>query len=172
MEEYKNYRPISNLPYLSKLIEKVVVKQLNDHLKTNSLLESHQSAYRQHDSTETALVKITNDILSAMDNSQCTLLILLDQSAAFNTVNQNELLYQLKKRYGINGSALQWLESYFKGRYQAVTIDSLTSSPQELVTGFPQGSVLGPFSYPVYTAPLFEISRKHEMPMHIYADDT
>ena len=99
VEEYKNYRPVSNLPFLSKLTEKVVVEQLNDHMNSNSLVEKNQSAYRKHHSTETALLKITNDILCAIDQSQCVLLIMLDQSAAFDTVNQDELLHQLEFKY-------------------------------------------------------------------------
>ena len=172
VEEYKNYRPVSNLPFLSKLTEKVVVEQLNDHMNNNSLVEKNQSAYRKHHSTETALLKTTNDILCAIDQSQCVLLIMLDQSAAFDTVNQDELLHQLEFKYGITDLALKWLQSYFKGRSQAVTLGEASSTPHKLVTGFPQGSVLGPFSYPVYTAPLFDIARSHDIPMYMYADDT
>ena len=171
-KNYKNYRPVSNLPFLSKLTEKVVVEQLNDHMNNNSLVEKNQSAYRKHHSTETALLKITNDILCAIDQSQCVLLIMLDQSAAFDTVNQDELLHQLEFKYGITDLALKWLQSYFKGRSQAVTLGEASSTPHKLVTGFPQGSVLGPFSYPVYTAPLFDIARSHDVPMYMYADDT
>ena len=96
-------------------------------MEVNALTEPNQSAYRKHHSTETALVRINNDILCAMDQSQCTMLIMLDQSAAFDTVNQDELLHQLQARYGITGSALQWLTSYFKGRSQAVSLGSVTS---------------------------------------------
>ena len=102
-----------------------------------------------------------------MDHSQCTMLIMLDQGAAFDTVNRDELLHQLQARYGITGSVLQWLTSYFKGWSQAVPLSSVTSTSHELVTGFPQGSVLLPFSYPVYTALLFQILRKHDIPMHM-----
>ena len=171
-EEMKNYRPVSNLPYVSKLLEKVVVAQLNEHLKDNSLMPPNQSAYRRHHSTETALVRIVNDLLCAMDRSQCCLLIMLDQSAAFDTVNQDILLTSMQHAYGITGSALAWLNSYFKKRTQSVCIASVSSSPREQITGFPQGSVLGSFSYPVYTAPLFSIAEKHKVSMHMYADDT
>lgn len=171
-ENMKNYRPVSNLPYISKLIEKAIVTQLDSHMSENSLHEIHQSAYHKYHSTETALVKIMNDLLCAMDNSQCTQLILLDQSAAFDTVDQEILLQRFEQSYGITGSALQWLRSYFCGRTQSVQIKGQASGARQLDTGFPQGSVLGPFSYPANTSPLFEIARCNCVSMHMYADDT
>ena len=171
-DEFPNYRPVSNLPFLSKLIEKCVLAQLDTHMKTNNLQEQHQSAYRTNHSTETALLKITNDLLCEMDKSKCSILIMLDQSAAFDTVNQDILMQRFKCNYGISGAAYDWLNSYFRHRTQAVTVSGESSEPRELVTGFPQGSVLGPFSYPAYTAPLFAIARQYEVNMHMYADDT
>ena len=172
VDERKNYRPVSNLAYVSKLIEKVVVVQLEKHMKENNLEECHQSAYRKQHSTETALLKICNDLLCAMDRSECSLLVLLDQSAAFDTINQDLLLKRLSQSYGIKSDALTWLESYFKNRSQQVVIAGKASDPKHLETGFPQGSILGPFSYPVYTSPLFHIGRSHQVSMHMYADDT
>ena len=99
-------------------------------------------------------------------------LVLLDQSAAFDTVHQDLLLHKLCCRYGITGSALTLLSSYFKGRTQSVMIDGTSSEPKELKTGFPQGSVLGPYMYPLYTSELFEIAQKHGINIHMYADDT
>jgi hypothetical protein len=171
-EDMKNYRPVSNLPYVSKLIEKAVVAQLNQHMSDNSLYESHESAYRKCHSTETALVKIMDDLLCAVDDTQCALLVMLDQSAAFDTVNQDILLHRLESTFGITGSSLSWLRSYFKGRTQAVTISGASSKPKALTTGFPQGSILGPYKYPMYTAPLFTIARKYNICIHMYADDT
>jgi hypothetical protein len=171
-EEKKNYRPVSNLPFLSKLIEKVIVKQLEVHMADNRLHARYQSAYRKHHSMETALIRITDDLLSAMDNSKLVMLILLDQSAAFDTVDQGMLLHRLEDSYGITGSALKWLTSYFKDRKQAVLISGQQSEPKDLETGFPQGSVLGPFKYPSYTSPLFDIAKKYDISMHMYADDT
>ncbi len=171
-DDVQNYRPVSSLPFVSKIIEKCVVSQLDLHIKTNNLEESHQSAYRKHHSTETALLRITNDLLLAKDQSQCSVLVMLDQSAAFDTINQDLLMQRFETRFGITGSAHAWLDSYFKHRTQAVVISGKSSEPRELVTGFPQGSVLGPFSYPAYTSPLFAIARKYGIEMHMYADDT
>jgi len=172
IEDKKNYRPVSNLPYLSKIIEKAIVEQLNTHLTENNLHRSHQSAYRKGHSTETALLKIMNDLLKALDKQESTLLVLLDQSAAFDTVNQDLLLNRLNSSFGIDGNALQWLTSYFKGRQQRITIKGVQSDPVQLTTGFPQGSVLGPFAYPIYTSPLFDITTSHNVGVHMYADDT
>ena len=102
----KNYRPVSNLSYISKLVEKVIVTELHQHLTSNDLYQKDQSAYRKHHSTETALVKICDFILTAIDNNQCVFLVLLDQSAAFDTVHQDLLLYKLCCRYGITGPNL------------------------------------------------------------------
>ena len=108
----------------------------------NDLYPCNQSAYRKGHSTETALVKIVDDLLSAIDRKRCTFLILLDQSAAFDTVNQDLMLSRLQSNFGITGNALDWLRSYFKGRGQSVAINNVLSKSRELVTGFPQGSVL------------------------------
>ena len=107
-----------------------------------------------------------------MDGHQCTFLILLDQRAAFDTVNQDLLLNRLQTSFGVTGSALEWLNSYFKGRKQCVMIGKESSIPLDLAMGFPQGSVLGPFAYPIYTSPLFDIAEKHNISIHMYADDT
>ena len=91
----KNYRPVSNLSFLSKILEKVVLRQLSNHLLTNNLFYSHQSAYRAGHSTETALLKIVNDLLSALDEDKVSLLSLPDLSAAFDTIDHSILLSRL-----------------------------------------------------------------------------
>ena len=119
-ENFGNYSPISNLRFLSKITEKVVLAQLLKHLQTNKLLYHLQSAYRSDHSTETALLKICNDILSALDNKNVALLSLLDLSAAFDTIDHSILLSRLQTCFGISGSVLSWFESYFSGRFQSV----------------------------------------------------
>ena len=89
-DDKKNYRPVSNLPFLSKVKEKIVVKQLDNHMLLNKMYPSNQSAYRKYHSTETALVKIMDDLLITLDNKQCNFLVLLDQGAAFDMVNQEQ----------------------------------------------------------------------------------
>ena len=100
---YKNYRPVSGLPFLSKVIEKVVSKQLTEHATNSNLNEQHQSAYRSLHSTETALLKILNDLLLAADNQHVILMAFLDLSAAFDTVDHSMLLSRLKSMFGVSG---------------------------------------------------------------------
>ena len=171
-EDLKNYRPVSNLPYLSKLIEKVVVKRLNAHMTTHNRHEYFQSAYRSFHSTETALLRVHNDLLQAVDNKQCIYLVLLDQSAAFDTVEHNILLSRLDKSVGVTGSALDWCRSYFADRSQSIHVLGVPSVPRPLTCGMPQGSVVGPYGFPTYTAPVGGICCRHGIRYHFYADDS
>src|SRR5271156_2499648 len=165
------YRPISNLLYSSKLLERCVSKQLNNYLSSSALYEAYQSAYRPLHSTETALLRVQNDILTNMDNKKITVLVLLDLSSAFDTVDHTILLNRLKN-IGITGLVHDWFSSYLSDRTQAVFLDGVTSDSVNLTCGIPQGSVLGPILFNIYTHPLGEIARKHGMKCHFYADDT
>jgi hypothetical protein len=172
VENFKNFRPVSNLPYISKLIERVAVVQMDTHMTNNSLHEVYQSAYRALHSTESALLRVANDVLRAIDRRRCVLLTLLDLSAAFDTVSHGRFLDRLEQDFGVAGMARRWLESYFRERYQAVHINSASSVHVPLTTGFPQGSVIGPFGFKPYTKPITAIAAKHGVSIHLYADDT
>ncbi|XP_072046460.1 uncharacterized protein [Amphiura filiformis] len=113
-DKLNNYRPISNLPFLFKT--RVAVQQLQHYVAENGLHAKHQSAYRKHHSVETALVRVTNDILRAVDSHKHVVVALLDLSAAFDTLDHAVLLSRFKERFGINGTAFRWLTSYFTGR--------------------------------------------------------
>ena len=168
----KNYRPVSNLTFISKLIEKVVAKQITTHFKKHNLLEKFQSAYRPLHSTETALLRVSNDILRAVDDKRCVFLVLLDLSAAFDTIDHSILLKRLKRQLGVNGTALQWFESYLTCRTQCILIDGEKSSSKQLTCGVPQGSVLGPLLFSAYLSELGHVIREYDMSFHTYADDT
>ena len=111
IEDFKNFRPVSNLPYLGKLIEKVAVSQMEEHMTEHQLHEIFQSAYQANHSMETALLRVTNDVLKAADKRQCTLLTMLDLSAAFDTIDHKQFLDRMEAEYGIKGHARRWLES-------------------------------------------------------------
>ena len=176
--EFKNYHPISNLSCLSKILEKIVAKRLNAHLCAfrqyiEHLLSNHvQSAYKRFHSTETALLKIHNDIICNMDNGKVTALTLLDLSAAFDTIDHATLLERLYGHLGISGTDLQWFKAYISNRQQRVHIDGSLSCPQDLNFGVPQGSVFGPSLFCLYTTSISKIITTHDVSHHMYADDT
>src|SRR5437899_6800252 len=143
-----------------------------DHLKTFPSLSPFQSAYRPFHSTETALLRIQNDLLLAMDNRKVSALILLDLSAAFDTIDHHILISRLSSYFGISGIALQLLTSYLSNRTQTLSIDSQFTLPSPLTTGIPQGSVLGPLLFTLYTTPLSNTLQKSGTHFHFYADDT
>ena len=118
--ETRYYRPISNLPVLAKLLERLVAKQLIAYLELHGLLPQLQSAYRAAHSTETALLKVTSDILSALDKGDLVALTLLDLSDAFDCADQDILLRRMRVSYGISGVALNWFPSYLVGWKQHV----------------------------------------------------
>ena len=165
-----NYRPVSNIPFLSKIIERVVVARLKEHMSEHNMYEGMQSAYKAGHSTETALVRVTNDILTSMEKNQCVLIVLLDLSAAFDTVNHSKLLRVLQHRIGLGGTALIWFDSYLRERTHAVAIRDSTAPSVELQRGVPQGSVLGPILFTIYTLALGDIVRRHDLNWHFYAD--
>ena len=165
---FKNYRPVSNLSFLSKLIEKVISSRILKHIADNELIDKFQSAYRCGHRTETALLRVYNDIVTMVGMGNGSYLVLLDLSAAFDTIDHDTLFVILQKYVGITGSALQLLKSYFF----IIIIDDIMSGVANLVCGVPQCSVLGPLKFCLYLLPLGAILRYHSINYHIYADDT
>ncbi len=167
----KNFRPISNLSFLSKTLEKIVASRLQTHLEQNDLCEIFQSAYKKRHSTETALLRVQNDILRCLDRQETVLLVLLDLSAAFDTVDHDILLQRMETTLGVTGTAIEWFRSYLTDRTLQVQIDGSVSTPHKVTHGVPQGSVLGPLLFIIYILPLGNIIRDHNLPFHGYADD-
>ena len=168
----KNYRPVSYLTLISKVIEKVVSGRLSEHLIKNSMFDPLQAAYRDKHSTETALIKFQNDILSALDAGSSAILLMVDLSVAFDTIDRDILLSRLCNVYRITGDARDWFRSYLTGRIQRVVPEDAISVDQELGFGVPQGSVLGTKIYCMYTKPVSDIIQRHGLSHHSYADDT
>ena len=172
-EVFKNYRPVSNLNFISRILERVVAAQLHTRLDEAGLMTAFQSAYRKHHSTESALLNIHNDILLNMAKGSVTALTLLDLSAAFDTIDHTIFLDRLNGYYGISELALGWFKSYLSGRTQSVKVGSTLSNPVALQHGVPQGSVLGPILFSLYTNPISSIIQSHSsINYHFYADDT
>ena len=171
-EQFTSYRPVSNLPFLSMVIEKSVALRLNSYMHANGLNEKYQSAYKQLHSTATALPCVANDILRCVDEKKAVFLMLLDLSAAFDTVDHGVLLDRMFKRFGIQETSLSWFRSYLFDRNQTFQNDGCVSKMMWLFWGVPQGSVLGPVVFSIYFEPICDITRKHGSNTHIYADDT
>ena len=168
----KNYRPVSNLPVVSKILEKVVLQQLNEHLSENDLHSSAQSGYRPHHSCETLLVTMNDDIIKEMQDDNIVIVVLLDLSAAFDTIDHTILLQKLLDDYNVTDEANKWFKSYLDGRSFSVNVNNVSSTFLSLLFGVPQGSLLGPILFILYIKHLQSIAAKYGLKIKLYADDS
>ena len=155
-DEYKNYRPVNNLIFFSKLIERVVTRRLEEHMTLNCLHEPSAFAYKKYHNTETMMQGIIDEALRGFDQNLATIVVFLDLSAAFDTIDIDKLLEIMRDEMGIGGVALEWFRSYLSGRTQRVKIGNEYSEYCDVPCGVPQGSVLGPklFGINVRSQPL------------------
>ncbi len=167
----ENYRPVSLLPFIAKTLERVVFNQVSLFLSQNNKLDAKHSCFRSGHSNETALLSVTEALRIAKADSKSSVLILLDLSAAFYTVNHQILLSTLSS-LDITGIPLRWFKSYLTGQSFKVAWGGEVSKTHQLVTGVPQGSVLGPLLFSTYTTSLGPIIQAHSFSYHFYADDT
>ena len=147
-----NYRPV----ILSKVLVQCCLVQFNAHCSRYKLLPDYQSAYRENYSCETALIKLTDDFLNAMEHQKVTALVAIDLSAAFDTVDHSILLSVLSKKFGVAGSALKWFETYLYPRACKVNVGNSYSEVKDLKFSVPQGSCCGPFLYLAYASTIQE----------------
>ena len=167
-----NYRLISNLSTISKVLEQLVLTRRHPHLLTSPNFSQYHSACGKGHSTETALLKVLDGVYTAADNRQVTVLISLDLSAVFNTVDHAILLQRLQSEFGVTDIPLSWLHSYLVGRTQLVKLGQQQSQVVGLDVGVPQGSVLGPLLFAVYSSPVAEVIASRGVQHHQFADNT
>jgi len=168
-DDVNNYRPISVLPSVAKIFERIVFNQLYDYLNKNGLLSSSQSGFRPTYSTATALLEATTEWLTNMDEGMLNCVTFLDLAKAFDTVNHSILLKKLSY-YGIADQSIKWFESYLVDRSQKCYVNNTLSNSTTLQTGIPQGSIIGPLLFIIYINDLPNSVQYSNARM--YADDT
>ena len=168
----RSYRPVSNLSFLSKVLEKCALNQLSQYLNNNKLLCNAQSGYRAHHSCETLMARMFNDINSEILENNAVALVLLDLSAAFDTIDHEIMAKKLLEDYGIDDVVLMWIMSYLSNRSFSVKINNSSSSTGSLIFGVPQGSLLGPILFILYTKDLEAITNSFGLSIQLYADDS
>ena len=163
-----NYRPISILPSLSKLLEKTVKEQLLEYLNENHLLASCQYGFRKKYGVQAALFDVVSQLQLSLDCGRMASALFIDLRKAFDTVNHEILLYKLGK-INITGSVLNWIRDYLNGRSQFVCLDGFCSTTLNISCGVPQGSILGPLLFIIYLNDVAELKLNGKLVL--FADD-
>ena len=166
-----NYRPVSNLCFIAKILEKIVLSHISSYLNSHNLYNTCQSAYRPGHSTETALLKVANDLFLSLDKGNISVLALLDFYSAFDTIDHPILVHRLYTDFGFIEAVLQWCSSYLPDRTHYVSLSNHCSAFTPVNSGAPQGSVLGPMLYTMYIKRLSAIIDSHSIIHHSFSDD-
>lgn len=165
----RDLRPISLLPILSKILEKIIYWQIYQYFIKHNLFPKHQSGFRKGYGTTSALLNLTDNLIRASDKKQATVIISLDYSKAFDTIDHDLLCAKLQY-YGFDEISIQFFNSYLKGRYQQVVISERFSKVSPIISGVPQGSILGPLLFIIYTSDIFNHVEFSQL--QTYADDS
>ena len=165
------YRPISNLWFIAKIQEQLVLSQVSAYLNSHNLYNTCQSAYRPGHSAETALLKVANDLFLSLNKGNISVIALIDFSSAFDTIDHHILVHCLHTDFGFTDAVLQWFSSYLTDRAHYVSLSNHCSAFAPVHSGVPQGSVLGPTPFTMYTKPLSAIIDSHSIIHHLFADD-
>lgn len=165
-----NFRPISLLPYLGKVLEAHVTTCLSSFIESSQTLDSHQAGFRPAHSTESVILAVLDELRKSADMDSPQALVLLDLSAAFDTVDHNILIDRVSDA-GIQGPALQWLSSFLSNRSQAVRLGNFSSKAKALTCGVHQGSSLSPLLFNLYLCPLIRSLKEKKIKDFNYADD-
>ena len=166
-----HFRPVINISFISKILEKCALLQLLQHLEDNQMLTEKQSAYRINHSCETALIKIFDDIMTDVDRDTSVVVTLLDFSSAFDTINHELMVSKLEHLYGLKGTVLKWFRSYLSNRKFCVKIKDCLSEGQKSLYGVPQGSILGPVLFILFLQDSMKIIQSYGFKFHLFADD-
>ena len=167
----KNYRPVSNLCFIAKILEKLVLSQVSSYLNSHNLFNTCQSAYRPGHSTETALLKVVNDLFLSLDKGNISVLALHDFSSVFDTIDHPIFVHRLHTDFGFTDTVLQWFSSYLTDRTHYVSLSNHCSAFTHIHSGVPQCSVLGPMLFTLYIKTLSAIIDSHSIIHHPFADD-
>ena len=169
--DLNNYRSVSNLCFIANILEKLVLFQVSSYLNYHILYNTCQSAHSPGHSTETNLLKVVNDLFLSLNKGNISVLALLDFSSAFDTIDHPILVHRLHTDFGFTDTVLQWFSSYPTDRTHYVSLSNHFSAFAPVHSGVPQGSVLGPILFTMYTKPLSAIIDSHSIIHHSFADD-
>ena len=169
--DLNNYWPVFNLCFIAKILEKLVLSQVSSYLNSHNLCNTFQSAYCLGHSTETALLKVVNDLLLSLNKGNKSVLALLDFSSAFDTIDHSILMHSLHTDFGFTDVVLQWFSSYLTDHSQYISLSNHCSAFAPVYPGVHQGSVLGPILFAIYIKPLSTIIDSLSITHHSFADD-
>ena len=169
--DLNNYRPVSNLCFIANILEKLVLSQVSSYLISHNLYNTCQSAYRPGHSTETALLKVVNDLFVSLSKGNIYVLALLDFSSVFDTIDHSILVHHLHTDFGFPDAVLQWFSSYLTDRTHNVSLSNHCSVFAPVHSGVPHCSVHGPMLLTMYTKTLSAIISTHSVIRHSFVDD-